>query len=217
MPPLTIYLADDHPAVRLGMVRLFQTFSRVGDVKEAANGKELIELVKAAVPDIVVLDLEMPVLNGLQTSKYLVQHYPQVKILILTMHSEDSYILRLIEAGVHGFLSKTAGFDEVERALYAIADRDFYRNEIVNAVLRKRAHRKSKSSSENLSARELEVLLLICQELTPAEISRRLQISEKTFFNHRSNILAKAGVRGTVGLVKYACEHQLIEISADAV
>jgi two-component system, NarL family, response regulator DegU len=194
------------------MIRLLNTFERIGDVKEASNGKELISLVQSSSPDIVILDLEMPVLNGFDTAKFLVENNPTVRILILTMHAEEVFILNLMEMGVHGFLNKNAEPEEVERALYAIADRDFYRNDIINQVLQNKIKRQKNTSSNQLSARELEILLLICQEFTPVEISKRLQISEKTFFNHRANILSKVNARGNVGLVKYAYQQGIIEL-----
>lgn len=212
MSNLKIYIADDHTFVRKGMIRLLNTFERIGDVKEAANGKELITLVEDETPNIVILDLEMPVLNGFECTKQLVENHPEVKILILTMHTEEVFILNLMELGVHGFLNKNAEPEEVEKALYSIADRDFYRNDIINQVLQNKIKRHRSFGSTQLSARELEILLLICQELTPVEISKRLQISEKTFFNHRSNVLSKVNVRGNVGLVKYAYQQGIIEL-----
>lgn len=213
MKKLKVYIADDHTFVRKGMMRLLNTFQRIAEVKEAANGNELIKLVKESEPDAVVLDLEMPERNGFDTSKYLLDHHPKVKILILTMHTEEVFILNLIELGVQGFLNKNAEPEEVERALYAVADRDFYRNEIVNNALSSGIKRQQVKSMTKLSPRELEILLLICNELTPSEISMRLQISEKTFFNHRASILGKTGIRGNVGLVKYAYENHLMELS----
>lgn len=213
MPPLRIYIADDHPFVRLGLRRLLQTFYRVGDIKEAENGKDLIDLVERASPDIVVLDIEMPIMNGFETAKYLVKHYPLIKILVLTMHSEDLFVLRLIDIGVHGFLTKNSSLEELERALYSIADRDFYKNDIVHTAVRNSVTRKkSRQLSDELSSREIEVLMLICKELSPTEISSRLKISEKTFFNHRSHILLKVGVRSNVGLLRYAYQEKLIEL-----
>lgn len=215
MKKLNVYIADDHTFVRKGMIRLLNTFGRIGEIKEAANGKELIKLVNEVPPHAVILDFEMPVLNGFETSKYLVEHFPDVKILILTMHTEEVFILNLIELGVHGFLNKNAEPAEVERALYSVCDKDFYRNDIIDQALRNTGPKKMPGLpvASKLSPRELEILLLICQELTPTEISERLQISEKTFFNHRSNILSKIDVRGNVGLVKYAYQQGLLEVA----
>jgi two-component system response regulator DegU len=211
MKKLTIYIADDHTFVRKGMIRLLNTFHRVGEIKEAADGNELLKLVKQTQPDAVILDLEMPGMNGTETARYLVEHFPDVKVIILTMHTEEFFILSLIEMGVHGFLNKSAEPEEVERALYAVIDKDFYRNDFVNQALLHGIRRSS--SPSKLSPREVEILLLICQDFTPSEISSRLQISEKTFFNHRAHILNKIKGRGNVSLVKYAYQMGLLELS----
>lgn len=212
---LHIYLADDHTVVRKGMLRLLKTFDRVGEVEEASNGKELIQLVERKEPDAVILDVEMPVLGGIETSRYLGEHFPDVKILILTMHTEEVFVIRLMDLGVHGLLSKSCGPDEVEKALYAIVDKDFYRNDIMERALRKLAgNGQTSKTNQKLTTRELEILLLICQELSPGEISERLQISEKTFFNHRANILEKTNCRNNVGLLKYAHEKGLFHLNS---
>jgi DNA-binding NarL/FixJ family response regulator len=211
MKKINIYIADDHTFVRKGMSRLLKTFERVGEVAEASNGKELIALIKETSPDAVLLDLEMPVMGGSETAKFLVEHFPNIKIIVLTMHTEEFFILNLIEIGVHGFLSKNAEPEEVEQALYSVTEKDFYRNEIVNNAMLNGLKRTT--SVTKLSAREMEILLLICQEYTPAEISDRLRISEKTFFNHRSHILEKIEGRNNVSIVKYAFEHGLLDLA----
>ncbi len=210
---LLVYLADDHTVVRKGMSRLLSTFSRVGYVREASNGKELIKLIEEKQPDAVILDVEMPVMGGIETARYLNQHFPEVKILVLTMHTEEVFVIKLMDLGVHGLLSKSCEPDEVEKALYAIVDKDFFRNEIVERALRKlQNNEKADKFHQRLTSRELEILMLICQELGPGEISERLKISEKTFFNHRSNILAKTNCRTNVGLVKFAHEKGLLHL-----
>jgi DNA-binding NarL/FixJ family response regulator len=211
MNDLTIYIADDHTFVRKGMTRLLHTFKRVTRVMEASNGQELIALVKQAPPHVIILDLEMPVMNGTDASRYLIDHYPDVRIIVLTMHTEEFFILSLMEIGIHGFLNKSAEPEEVERAIYAVVDKDFYRNEIVNQALLHSTKRMP--GTTKLSAREVEILLLICQELTPAEISKQLGISEKTFFNHRVHILEKIEGRGNVSIVKYAYQHGFIDLA----
>lgn len=206
-----VAIADDHTVVRKAMVRLLKTFSRIATVEDAPNGRELIAKFETELPDAVILDIEMPIMGGFDTAKYICEHHPQVKILILTMHTEEIFIDRLLDLGVHGFLSKDASPEEVEHALYAIMDNDFYKNKLVEEALRRGSKGKEMVSLAKLTAREIEVLMLICQELSPDEISRRLKISKKTFFNHRATILQKTGTRNNVGLVKYAYTHGLVK------
>ncbi len=201
---LKVYLAEDHTVVRKGMQRLLSTFDRIGTVKDAANGKELLLLIEEEQPDAVILDVEMPIMGGIEAAKIIADRYPAIKILVLTMHNEVVFINKLLDIGVHGLLSKSAEPLEVETALDSIVDRDFYQNEMVRNALANPNGKDSEEKYCRLTNREIEILLLICKELTPGEISSRLQISEKTFFNHRSNILAKTCSRSNVGLIRYA-------------
>jgi two-component system, NarL family, response regulator DegU len=208
---INVYLADDHNIVRKGMMRLMGTFSRIGEVKEASNGKELLKLIEGQAPDAVIMDVEMPVMGGVEAAKLIADRYPKIKILMLSMHTEEVFINKLMDIGVHGFLSKSAEPREVEAALHSIMDKDFYKNDIVE-----KAMSKPSSSADapycKLTTREIEILILICQELTPKEISDRLQISEKTFFNHRSNILEKTQARNNVGLVRFALQKKYLSL-----
>jgi two-component system, NarL family, response regulator DegU len=208
-----VYLADDHAVVRKGMMRLLKTFKRVATLKDAGNGKELIKLIQEDQPDAVILDIEMPVMGGFDTARHILEHYKEIRILILTMHIEPIIINSLIDLGVHGFISKSAEPAELETALYAVLDQDFYRNDMVNEAI-KSFTLKSPSGVKGtkLSTRQIEILLLICEEYSPGEISARLNISEKTFFNHRAHIMKRTGVRNTVGLVKFAFEHGILEL-----
>jgi two-component system, NarL family, response regulator DegU len=151
----------------------------------------------------------MPVMDGTETSSIILQKYPDVKIIILTMHDSNKFILHMMDLGVHAFLLKNTEPDELEKAIYAVADKDFYHNELVAAVLRKSVTEKRMTQRPTfqlpeLTEREKEVLLLICQELTMKEIGQRLFLSENTVRNHRVNIMEKVGVNNIVGLVKYA-------------
>jgi DNA-binding NarL/FixJ family response regulator len=187
------------------MQRLLNSFEHVDVVKDAANGKELLTLIEEDNPDAVILDVEMPVMGGIEAAKIIADRYPSVKMLVLTMHNESVFINKLMDIGVHGFLSKSAEPQEVERALQAIVEKDFYKNDIATKALMNSGGRAAEEDRySKLTNREIEILLLICQELTPGEISERLQISEKTFFNHRANILEKTKARGNVGLIRYA-------------
>lgn len=215
MRQLKVYIADDHTLFRKAMVNLLRSFERIIDVKDAENGKELMTLMKYEAPDVVVVDLQMPVMDGAEASAQILQKYPDVKIIILTMHDSNKFILHMMDMGVHAFLLKNTEPDELEQAIYSVADKDFYHNELVASVLRKNVkehktgERPSFESAE-LTDREREILLLICQELTMKEIGQRLFLSENTVRNHRVHIMGKIGVNNIVGLVRYAYEAGIV-------
>ncbi|HZI24573.1 MAG TPA: response regulator transcription factor [Chryseolinea sp.] len=211
MKQLKVYIADDHTLFRKAMVNLLRSFERITDVKDAENGKELLTLIKYEIPDVVIVDLQMPVMDGTETSTIILQKYPDVKVIILTMHDSNKFILHMMDLGVHAFLLKNTEPDELEKAIYAVADKDFYHNELVAAVLRKNVNERKTGQRPTfqiaeLTEREKEILLLICQELTMKEIGQRLFLSENTVRNHRVNIMEKVGVNNIVGLIKYAYE-----------
>ena len=213
---LKIYIADDHTLFRKAMMNLLQTFEGVSLVKDAENGKELIALIKAERPDVAIIDLQMPIMDGAEACEKIIEHYPEVKLIVLTMHDSDKYVLHMIEMGVHAFLLKNTEPDELEKAINAIVEKDFYHNDLVAAALRKgvrdkKAGERPSFKAHELTERETEILRLICQELTIKEIGDRLSISENTARNHRVNIMDKIGVKNTVGMVKFAYEAGLIE------
>lgn len=213
---LKVYIADDHTLFRKAMMNLIQTFEGVALVKDAENGKELLTLIKHEQPDVAIIDLQMPIMDGAETCERILATYPDIKIIVLTMHDSDKYVLHMIEMGVHAFLLKNTEPDEVEEAIQAIVEKDFYHNDLVAAALRKgmrekKAGERPSFKNHDLTEREKEILQLICQELTIKEIGDRLSISENTARNHRVNIMDKIGVKNAVGLVKYAYEIGLIE------
>ena len=215
MAKINVSIVDDHTLFRKAMINLIKVFPRVGEVTEAGNGRDFIEQSKKKWPDVVLLDLEMPRMNGVETVEYLIPNVPDIKIIILTQHDSERYMLHMLEMGVHSFLLKNTNPDELERAIYAVVDKDFYQNDLLASVIRKSL--KSKIRGERpqfempLSEREREVVLLICEELTHQEIGKRLSLSEFTVRNHHRNILLKLGLKKTIGLVRYAYEHGLIE------
>lgn len=211
----SVYIADDHTLFRKAMVNLIRTFEKVNEIKDAENGKELINLIKQEAPDVAIIDLQMPIMDGTEASELILQKYPDVKIIILTMHDSEKYILHMMEMGVHAFLLKNTEPDELEKAIYSVAEKDFYHNDLVASVLRKNVKEKKASKrpvflQSELSDREKEILELICGELTMKEIGLKLFLSENTVRNHRVNIMEKVGVNNIVGLVKYAYETGLL-------
>lgn len=205
---INVYIVDDHTLFRKAMVNLLTTFKEVESVKDAENGKELLTLMRKEIPDVVVVDLEMPVMNGVETCEAILSKYPHVKLIVLTMHDSEKYVLHMIELGVHAFLLKNADPDELERAIYAVVKNDFYHNQLVASILLKNVKNKISQRPDfrrtQLSDRERQILLLICGELTIREIGSKLSLSENTVRNHRANIMEKIGVKNTVGMVKYA-------------
>lgn len=214
-PAYKVYIADDHTLFRKAMVTLLQTFERVSLVKDAENGKELLTLIKYEAPDVAIIDLQMPVMDGAETCEHIIGKYPDIKLIILTMHDSGKFILHMMEMGVHAFLLKNTEPDELEKAIYSVAEKDFYHNELVASVLRKNVKDKIPKNKPlfqhgELTEREKEILLLICQELTMKEIGQKLFLSENTVRNHRVNIMEKVGVHNIVGLVKFAYEMGLV-------
>ncbi|MBL6446317.1 response regulator transcription factor [Fulvivirga sp. 29W222] len=218
MNQIKVYIADDQTLFRKGMGRLVRSFPNVSEVKEASNGKELLELIKEEEPDVILMDLEMPVMDGIEATEKVINRYPNIKIVVLSMHDTQQHIFYLMELGAHAFLLKNAEPEEVQEAILAVMKNDFYQNEIVVNALRKGAMDKKKSegrpvfqSNVTLTDRETEILLLICRELTMKEIGEKLSLSEKTIHNHRARIMDKLGVRNTVGLVRFAYDTGLLE------
>jgi two-component system, NarL family, response regulator DegU len=214
--PLKVYMADDHTLFRKAMVNLIRGFDNIAEVKDAENGKELLTLIKYQAPDVAIIDLQMPVMDGAETCEHIIQRYPDVKIIVLTMHDSEKFILHMMEMGVHAFLLKNTEPEELEEAIHAVIEKDFYHNDLVASVLRKNVREKKTGhrpvfSTAELSEREKEIVMLVCQELTIKEIGQRLSLSENTVRNHRVNIMEKVGVNNMVGLVKYAYDTGLVK------
>jgi DNA-binding NarL/FixJ family response regulator len=213
---IKVCIANNHELFRTAIVNLIKAFPRVGQVSEAENGEDCIDLYDNALPDVVLLDLEMPGMNGAETAEYIIRHYPRLKIIILTHHDCEEYRLYMLEMGVHSFLSKKVNPDELERAIYAVYDHDFYHDPHSVDVIRKSILAKLKSKRPRfktpLSQREVEVLRLTGEEYTHREIAEKLSISEITVRNHRRNIMDKLDLKKTIGLVRYAYEQGLIPV-----
>jgi two-component system response regulator DegU len=213
---LKLFIADDHTLFRKAMANLIRGFENIEEVKDAENGKELLMMMKYELPDVAIVDLQMPVMDGVETAENIISKYPGVKIIILTMHDSEQFILQMMEIGVHAFLLKNTEPEELEQAIRSVMEKDFYHNDLVASVLRKKvkekkAPQKIAFDGLELSDREKEIVVLVCQELTIKEIGHKLNLSDNTVRNHRSNIMEKVKVNNVVGLVKYAYETGLIK------
>ncbi len=216
MQKIDICLTDDHQIFRKAMMRLLKTFDRIGEISEAGNGEECLQRVKDKKPQVVLLDLDMPVMNGSDCAEQLLKKYPDVKIIVLTSHDSEKYMLYMLELGVNSFLLKNTDPDELERAIYSVADNDFYHNELLNSVIRKSLKDRLGSSrpvfkmEHPITEREREILKMICDEISLKDIASRLAVSEKTIQTHKLNIQNKLNVKSTVGLVKAAYQIGLL-------
>lgn len=178
---------------------------------EAQNGKEALEKLASGSFDLILLDLEMPVLDGWETAKRIVSKFPEIKIIMISMHDSLEVISDLIEIGVHSYLLKNADPDEVHRAILSVVNNDFYYNQLVSKALHKKVQqngmaRQGVPKRADVSPREVEILQLICQEFTMKEIGERLHVSEQTIQTHRKNLMKKTKARNAVGLVKFAMQ-----------
>ncbi|MBC8151299.1 MAG: response regulator transcription factor [Bacteroidetes bacterium] len=219
MTKIKLALADDHTMFRQGLAAMLQQVSDFDLMLEAANGQELIDKLPRRLPDVVLLDLQMPVLDGPATADYLRENYPLIKVIVLTMHDEDRMVLHLLEKGVSGYLLKDADTAEVEKAVRKVLVDDVYITDFVARTLLRKVNHKplilpqpsSFATRVVLSDREKEVLKLICQSLSTAEISEKIFLSPRTVEGHRLRILEKTGTRNTAGMVAYAFKNGLIE------
>jgi DNA-binding NarL/FixJ family response regulator len=208
---------DDHALFRKGTMMILEAFEEIDLVLEATNGKEALDKLKTQPVDIVLLDLEMPVMDGWQTARKILLEYPDIKIIMLSMHDSLQVISELIEMGVHSYILKNTEPSEVHRAIQSVLNNDFYYNHLVAKALRNRVKDGTNDlfgfvERNNLTKREVEILELICEELTMREIGDRLFLSEQTIHTHRKNLMKKTKVKNSVGLVKYAIQHQIIHL-----
>lgn len=210
---INIYLADDHTLFRKGLIRLLKTFKNIGEIKEAVNGRELMKLVAHQEPDVVLVDLHMPVVGGEEVCRWMENKHPQVKVVMLTMEDSEEYIQQLISLGAHAYLSKSAQPEEVEQAINSVIEHDFYHNIMVTQALRNftRQMNKTLKDTPQFTERELAIIKLICDEYTMKQIAKRLDISDKTVQNHRATIMDKMNVKNTAGLVKFAITKGLLK------
>lgn len=211
-----VAIAEDQRLFRECLVSLLNGFDRIRVNVEAANGRELLEKLQSAdpAPQVVLLDLTMPEMNGLDTTRHLKKNFPDLKIIILSVHSEERHIVHMVGEGVNGYLVKNSELSEVLHAVEAVHQKGFYFNEsVLRAIHSGLAHKHEKSYNPNtpLTGRERQILELICQEHTTQEIAEKLFLSVRTVDGHRNNLLEKTGARNIAGLVIYALRNDLMK------
>ena len=205
MKKIVVYLADDHILFLEGIRFLLSSLDSVAAVFEAHSGQELLEGFSQHPADLVLLDIEMPGMNGIEAARELKQSYPEVKIIALSMYSDEQYYAGMIEAGADGFLLKNSSFSVVKRAIDEVmSGRNYFSQEIVQSLVKNRQKPDEPSQQHPITERETEVLRLICEGLSNAEIAEKLRLSRRTVDKHRENLLEKTHSKNTVALVLFA-------------
>ncbi len=211
---VNIIIADDHKLFRKGMRALLGEFSFIGEIYEAADGLELLELLKQThpLPDLVLLDIQMPVLDGIEANKKIRKQFPQLKVLILTMEDDEQFILHLIMEGVDGYLLKNSEPEELEMAIRKLLKNDFYFPDKLSHLVLKNVRKKNFSLKDvpEFTQKEIDILKYICKEYTAPEIAERINVSVRTVEGYRSRLLEKTGAKNIAGLVVYALKHKLV-------
>lgn len=200
---IRLYIADDHCLYRKGIITTLNKDNEY-QIAEAGNGKELIGLVKARVPDVVLLDLKMPVMDGRDVCIYLERRFPSVKIIILSVDDDVTIVRNLLNIGAHAYLNKAVKGEELKMAISTVIEKDFYLNTLARKAYRSREDFDQPCDTHILSLRELEVVKLIADEYTMKKIADKLCISKKTVQNHRTSLMKKLGAKNTAGLIKKA-------------
>jgi DNA-binding NarL/FixJ family response regulator len=216
MDKIKILLADDHQMFLDGLCALLSQIAYVEIVATANNGAQLLDELKTIQGDLVIVDLHMPVLDGLEATKIIRELYPSLKVLGLTMDNELETIQAMLEAGASGYILKNTGKAELESALLQVMKGENYLSHSISTqlaqsiFLKKKAVAEETSELDLLTEREIEILKMVALENSNAEIAEKLYISPKTVETHRKNLMKKIGVRNSLGIYKFALKHNLI-------
>ena len=212
-----IIIVDDHSLFREGIKLLLESNGFGEVIAEAENGLVFLDILKTTKPDLVVMDIEMPVMNGLEATKNALKIYPDLKILVLTMLSERENYQDMINAGAMGFVLKTSGKKEFEKAIQTVMSGDsYFSNELLRQIIfnieTKQPNVVTQSEPIKLTSREVEVLTQLCHGLTVNEIAAKLFLSPKTIEAHRSTLLKKTNTKNTLNLVLLAIKNKIVKI-----
>jgi DNA-binding NarL/FixJ family response regulator len=213
MEKIRIALADDHQLFRNGLKILLGAFPEFEVIAEASNGKELLKQLLHATADIVLMDISMPEMDGIQATAAISAQYPGSKVIALSMYGEEEYYYSIVDAGAKGFILKDSDINEVKEAIETVhKGGNYFSQELLYHVIRKMKSREQETKSSSLSKREKEILLKICEGLSNHEIAETLFISKRTVDKHRANLLSKTNSKNTASLILYAIKNRLIEI-----
>ena len=212
---IQVAIADDHSLLRSALAKLINTFDGYTVVMEADNGKDLTEkLVKNVLPDIVLLDISMPEMDGFETTQWLRKKYPHIKVLTLSMLSDEKTIIKIFRLGAKGYLLKNADPRELKEALDAVMNKNVYLSEYVSGKLLSGLHNEPDEDMKPavLNEKEREFLRWTCSELSYKEIAEKMFLSYRTIDDYRQSLFTKLKVHSRVGLVMYAIKNKIVEV-----
>ncbi|MBS1771423.1 MAG: response regulator transcription factor [Bacteroidetes bacterium] len=216
MEKIKYIIADDHKVFRKGILYTLNADANLQCIGEVENGVQLLELLETTTPDVIILDMKMPEMDGMEATKRIREKNADTKIIVLTMYDDENFILHMLDMGVNGYLIKNADPDEIIKAIYAVHETNYYFNDMVSKILLKGLVDKNKvqqrtKNNIQLNDKEKEILRLICKEHTNTEIAAKVFLSQRTVEGIRSALLEKIGVRNTAGLVIYAVKNGIAE------
>ncbi len=213
---IKICIVDDHKLFREGLKLLLSTQDFVRQIYEASNGKEFIENLSLMDCEVVLMDIEMPGMNGIEATETALRLRPDLKIIVLSMYGDEQYYYKMVDAGVKGFVLKSSGIEKVIAAIHKVAAGENYFSEelLIHILNNMREGNKTETDipDNEISERELEILYHVCLGLSNQEIADKLFISKRTVDKHRANLLSKTGCRNTAALVMYAIKNKMINV-----
>ncbi len=210
MEKIKIAIVDDHLMVRTGLSLILKDNAKLDVIGEASDGDDFLHLLNNHSPDVVLMDINMPKMNGIDATKEAMQRRPELRIIALSMHDDEEYIESMMQAGAKGFILKKVGADELYKAIDVVMTGETYLSQDVMKVLTKKLFAKSKEGEQiTINPREKEVLEQLCNGLSTQEIADLLCISPRTVESHRAHLLEKTNSKNTISLVLYALKYKL--------
>jgi DNA-binding NarL/FixJ family response regulator len=213
--PIKVAIADDHALFRAGVKTALSVKKDVNLIAEADNGMQLLNLLKHIEPDVILLDIQMPIMDGITTLPEIRRLYPQVKVIILSMHNDHSMISRLMEIGANSYLTKNSDSETIYQAIKTCFEQEFFFNELTNKALltglRTKRVEPVAADDAQLNDKEMKILKLMCEEKTTKEIADIVDISPRTVESIRDKLKFKTGAKSMAGLVMYAVKHGIME------
>ena len=213
MHNLSLYLVDDHNLFREGLRFLLSNIPEIKEIHEAQDGQTYLDSLEYIKPDISFIDIEMPGIDGIETTRRALVKHPDLKIIALSMYSGETYYSNMIDAGAKGFLLKNSTFDDIQKAIKDVYEgRSFFSYEIMEGIIKNLNKKKNPKTNNDITEREIEILFNICKGLSNQEIADTLFISKRTVDKHRENLLIKTGSKNTASLVIFAIKNKIFEI-----